>query len=445
MRDALLLGTLALCLLLALRRPYVGVLVWAWFALMTPHQMAYGAYGVPLNAVIAGVTIVALILNGEYRRFRFDRTTALLLLLAFWLTISQVFSLDAKNSALYYDRFIKLLVFVLICVQTTTDKLRFHALVWMFVVSIGFFAMKGAAFTIVTLGQFHVQGPPNTVMEDNNHLGIIMATSLPMILYLRAEAANKLVRLGLLILFAATMLAILGTQSRGAFVSLIAFAGFFWLRSKHKLSIAAGLFLLLTPAIAFMPEKWSTRMETITSATEDASFMGRVDAWIINTKLAVKHPITGAGLRNSYQKEIAATVDRDRADHAKAAHSIYFELLGGAGFIGLAIYLSLLATAFFTALSFQRRSGDPALAAWAPRFGYFAQMSLVVFGVGGATVSLEMWDGYLLLVALIAALPTLAVADDASTARIKSPHRLRWRVAARGHAAQGPRPSLLER
>lgn len=441
MRDALLLASLAVCLLLALRRPYAGVLAWAWFSLMTPHQMAYGTYGLPLNAVIAAVAIASIVVNGEYRRFALDRITLLLLLLAFWLSLSQMFSLDPENSALYFDRFIKLLVFVALCAQATTDKLRFHALVWMLVIAIGFFALKGAAFTIVTLGQYHVQGPPNTVMEDNNHLGVIMATSLPMILYLRAEAARKIVRWGLLGLFAATVLAILGTQSRGAFVALIVFAGFFWLRSKRKISIAAGLFLLLAPAIAFMPEKWAARMETIASATEDASFMGRVDAWVINTKLALKHPVTGAGLRNSYQKEIAATVDRERAERAKAAHSIYFEILGGAGFVGLAIYLSLLATAFFTALSFHRRGAGAGVEPWMSRFGYFAQMALVVFAVGGATVSLEMWDGYLLIVALIAALSRLAAAEAPSLA-IKRPARLRWRVVARGRSAQGPRPKV---
>jgi probable O-glycosylation ligase (exosortase A-associated) len=289
-----------------------------------------------------------------------------------------------------------------------TTKLRFNALVWTMVVCIGFLAAKGAVFTFLTLGQYHVQGLPNTVLEDNNHLGIAMATILPLILYLRAESARPLIRKGLLALFCLTVVAIIGTQSRGAFLCLLAFSGFFWLRSKHKVSILAGLALLLIPTIAFMPDKWTQRMGTITEAAQDASFMGRVDAWIINYKLAVEHPVTGAGLRNSYEPEVAKSVDIERAGRAKAAHSIYFEVLGGAGFIGLAIYLALFAAAFFSAWRIYLARKSDRLAPWKSRFAYFAQMSIVVFAVGGASTSMEMWDGYLVVMALVAALTRLA-------------------------------------
>lgn len=433
MRDALLLAFILAALLAAMRYPFAAILAWAWFALMTPHQMAYGVYGLPLNLVIAAGTVVALAVSGEWRRFRFDRLTALTLAFAGWLTVSQVFSLDAANSAVYYDRFIKILVFVLLVAQMTTDRLRFHALLWMLVLGLGYFAAKGALFTFVTLGQFRVQGIVNTVLEDNNHMGIALATLLPMILYLRGEAKLAIVRLGLALLFVLTMIAILGTHSRGAFVALVVFAGFFWLRSKRKLSILAGLALVLIPAAAFMPPKWMERMETIAQAGEDASFMGRVDAWVINGKLALAHPLTGAGLRNPYQKEVAASVDPARAETAKAAHSIYFEVLGGAGFVGLGLYLWLLGAAYLSALSLHLRRGEAGVEPWATRFGYFAQMALVVFGVGGATVSLEMWDGYLIVVALIAALSRMQPQKAAAPER-RAP-RPSWRIKARGGEA----------
>ncbi|MEX6634219.1 putative O-glycosylation ligase, exosortase A system-associated [Hyphococcus lacteus] len=411
MRDIILLIFTALCLSAAIRHPFVGLLTWAWFTLMTPHQAAYGVYGVPLNVIIAGVTIASYIVSREFTKFRFDPITSLIILFAGWLTVSQQFSLDPVSSAPYYDRFIKTLLFIVLCAQMTTDKLRFNALVWTTVVSIGFLAAKGAAFTVLTLGQYRVQGLTNTVLEDNNHFGIAVATILPLIFYLREEAARPIIRQGLLVLFALSVVAIIGTQSRGAFISLVVFGGFFWLRSKHKLSILAGLCLLMIPTIAFMPAKWTDRMATIGEATEDASFMGRVDAWVINYKLAKQNPLTGAGLRNSYEKEIAAAVDPERAERAKAAHSIYFEVLGGAGFMGLAIYLSLLATAFFSAWRISAKRKDKNIPPWKGRFGYYAQISMVVFGIGGASTSMEMWDGYLVVIALIAALTKLTTME----------------------------------
>ena len=432
MRDALLLAVIVGGLLAALRYPFVGMILWAWFSLMTPQQMAYGTFGIPLNLVIAATTIAAIVLRGEAARFRFDSVTFWLSAVAGWLFVSQANSLDQANSAIYFDRFIKTLLFAILCAQMANTKLRVHALVWTLVLSIGFFAAKGALFTLFTLGRYHVQGVPLTILEDNNHLGIAIATILPMILYLRGEAARPATRKAMTALLLLSILAILGTQSRGAFISFIVFGGFFWLRSQHKLAIIAAGALALIPAIVFMPASWTERMTTIAEADKDESFMGRVDSWVINAKFALEHPLTGAGLRNPYQQDLAEKVDPVRAPRAKAAHSIYFELLGGAGFVGLFIYLSLLAAAFLKTIALQKAGGAGNAQPWQARFGYFAQISLVVFCVGGASTSLEMWDGYLLLIALIASASRIAVATTAAATAGPAPRRQSWRIAARG-------------
>jgi probable O-glycosylation ligase (exosortase A-associated) len=443
MRDALLLLVIFGGLLAALRYPFVGLILWAWFSLLTPHQMAYGAFGIPLNLLIAATTIVSLVLHGEALKFRLDAITLWLIAVAFWLFVAQGNSLDPENSAVYFDRFIKTLLFTILCAQMATTPLRVHALIWMFVLSIGYFAAKGAVFTIFTLGEYRVQGVPLTILEDNNHLGIAMATTLPMILYLRGAAARPWMRNALALLFLMTVFSIIGTQSRGAFVSLIAFGGFFWLRSRHKFAIAAAGLLAVVPAILFMPSKWTERMATIAEADEDSSFMGRVDAWIINTEFALERPLTGAGLRNPYQQDLAMKVDPERAPRAKAAHSIYFEMLGGAGFVGLAFFLALLATAFFKTIALQKVRTLGGDAPWQARFGYFAQMSLVVFGIGGASTSLEMWDGYLLLIALVAAATKLSVDMTKAVAeRAREKARYSWRGEARGAVVGRPGPNL---
>lgn len=441
MRDALLLAVVAGGLILALRYPFAGLLVWAWFSLMTPHQMAFGVFGVPLNLVIAATTIVAIALNGEASKFRLDAVSLWLLGLCGWLFVSQANSLDPANSAIYFDRFIKTLIFTLLCAQLASTRLRVHALLWMLVLSIGFFAAKGAVFTLATMGQYRVQGVPLTILEDNNHMGIAIATILPMILYLRGAATRKWVRAGLGALFVMAILSIIGTQSRAAFISLIAFGGFFWLRSQRKLAIGAALCLAVAPAIAFLPSNWTERMATITSAAEDDSFMGRVDAWIINTKFALDRPLTGAGLRNPYLPELAMKADPVRAPRAKAAHSIYFEILGGAGFVGLFFYIGLLGSAFVKMRGLEKMTPKSASDAWRPRFGYFSQMSLIVFAIGGASTSLEMWDGYLLVIALASAasrLPKVASAASQDSRRLRGG----WRSLARGGLRRTSRPEF---
>ncbi len=430
MRDVILIGFIALCLATAIRYPFAGLLTWAWFTIMTPHQAAFGAFGLPLNLIIAAVTITGYVFSNEVSRFKIDAITGLILVFAGWLALSQLFSLDAQNSEPYFERMIKTLIFVLLCIQMTTDKLRFNALVWVVVLGVGFFAAKGALFTFATFGAYRVQGLAQTVLEDNNHFGIAVATILPLILYLRGQASGLWLRRGLLALFCLSVIAIIGTHSRGAFLALLAFGGFFWWGSKHKVSILAGLALLMIPTIAFMPAKWTERMSTIGEATHDASFMGRVDAWVINYKLAKQNPFTGAGLRNSYQPEIAKEVDAERAQRAKAAHSIYFEILGGAGFVGLAFYLSIFAAAFIGARRVQ--SAKLSLAPWKTEFARYGQLSLIIFMVGGASTSMEMWDGYWVVIALIAALTKMGqTSADSNGSALERARRTSWRQQQR--------------
>ncbi|MCA8889350.1 MAG: putative O-glycosylation ligase, exosortase A system-associated [Parvularculaceae bacterium] len=425
MRDALLMAVIFASLLATLRYPFVGVIVWAWFSLMTPHQLAYGVYGVPLNMVIAGVTIAALAVHGEFHRafvhHRIDKLTLLLAAFAGWLAISQAFSLNPANSAVYFDRFFKTLIFAIVCAVAATTRLRAHALILILTLGVGFFAAKGALFTLATLGRYHVQGIELSVLEDNNHLGIAMASVLPMMLYLRGAVAKAWVKGAFTALAVLTVIAILGTQSRGAFICLVVFAGYFFMQSRHRGAFAAVALLISIPALTFMPASWHDRMATISDAGHDESFMGRVHAWQINWEFARANPVTGAGLRNPYLPELAEKVDPVLAKDAKAAHSIYFEVLGGAGFTGLAIYLALLATAYKRARRLARNGGP----VFVRRFGYFTQIALAVFFVGGASTSMEMWDGYLMLIALTAAVSRMAEAAPQSRSETRAPRPLR--------------------
>ncbi len=409
MREVILLVFVFGCLGITLRYPFAGIITWAWFTLMTPHQMAYGTFGVPLNLMIAATTIFAIIYARETEKFRLDSISILLIALLFWQTVAQQMSLVPENSGELYSRFFKTLLFVLLCAQMASNKLRFHALVWILAGGIGIYAAKGALFTLATLGQYRVQGLANTVLEDNNHFGIAAATILPMMIYLRGQLSNPIVRQGMLGITLLTLLAVIGTHSRGALLAMIAFSGYLWLKSSHKLSLALVGGIALIPAIMFMPSKWIERMSTIKNAGEDASFQGRLDAWQINWELARDNPFTGVGLRNSYIEEVAIlSVPPDKAATAKAAHSIYFEILGGSGFVGLFLFLSLLGYTFWRARQIET-SKNPQTPEWKKSFARYAQMSLFIFCIGGASTSMEMWDGYLMIIALIAALSDEAV------------------------------------
>ena len=103
-------------------------------------------------------------------------------------------------------------------------------------------------------------------------------------------------------------------------------------------------------------------------------------------------------------------------------------MLGGSGFVGLGIYLALFATAFFSAWRIYLSRANERLAPWKWRFAYYAQMSILVFAAGGASVSLEMWDGYLIVIALVAALTRQTANEGKSEGHALAAARSRnWR------------------
>jgi probable O-glycosylation ligase (exosortase A-associated) len=431
MRDLLLLLVIASALLATVRYPFVGILTWAWFTLAAPQQAAYLANQLSLNMLIAAGTIGVLLVRGELWRPRMSVLTWLILAFSFWLCVSQAFSLLPAVSAVPFDRFVKIMVFIFLCALTVTDRLRFHALLWMLVLIMGFYGAKGGVFTVMVVGQTQYYGLDNTILYDNNHMGIALAATLPLLIYLAQRSAHRYVRWGCWGVLALSLVAIVGTHSRGAFVSLLVLAGLIWWRMPHKAITGALGVIIAILGVQLLPEHYTDRMETIGTATEDRSFQQRLEAWEINWLLARENPVTGAGVRVPYTDEAAATVS---SYEPRAAHSIYFEVLGGTGFVGLALYVAMLGYGVLAAgRAMKVHAGDPK-EEWRAHFARYGRMSLIVFCVGGASVSMEMWEGYLIVLALISSLrmmdPATARADAATHAASDPRARVRSRLPA---------------
>ena len=424
MRDVLLLAVLAGGLLTTIRYPFVGLLVWAWFTLGTPHQAAYAAQTLPLNLAIAAITFVAFFFHGEFGKVRLTPLSWIILAFTLWLIVSQVFSVWPENSAEPFDRLLKIMVFVFLCAATATSRLRFHALLWVLALVMGFHGAKGGAFTIAKFGAGRVEGIPGTILGDNNHLGISLVATLPVFFYLAGRVRNRWVRWAVYGVAGLSVVAVIGTQSRGALLALVALAGWAWLRSDKKLLTGALGAVVVLSAIPFLPESYKERMDTISEADEDASFLGRVDAWVISYQLARENPLTGVGLRNSYRLEVSEAVS-DRTP--RASHSIYFEILGGMGFVGLGLYLAMLGYGILAAMRAERAYRHDPGGRWRSDYARQAQASLIVFCVGGASVSLEMWEGYLMLIALVSVLPRVDLAASTDNASFEA-RRVRARA-----------------
>jgi len=157
--------------------------------------------------------------------------------------------------------------------------------------------------------------------------------------------------------------------------------------------------VLVAAAIGFMPDKWRDRMQTIETYRNDSSAMARINAWETAFHVARDRPF-GAGFELASPRVFARYAPDPSVP--RAAHSIYFQMLGEHGFPGLALFLLLWLLVWLDASWIIRRARSRNELRWASDLARMIQVSLVGYFVGGAFLSLAYYDvPYNLLVAVV--------------------------------------------
>ncbi len=405
-RDLLLLAAILGMVPLILRAPQIGVLVWTWVSLMSPQRQVYSFLnGFEFNFYITLLTAFAWIIARSRKTILLNPVTALLVLFGLWVSVTTYFALVPAYSEVDWERTVKTIVLTLAILATITTKVRIQGMIWVIAISLGFFAVKGGGFTLFTGGSHTVFGPDHSMIEDNNNLGLALVMLLPLINYLRVTSREKIVSVLCFIAMGLTLVAIIGTYSRGALLALFGLGAFYTVRSRAGfLPLVLGA-LLVAALPNIMPSAWFDRMNTINTANQDASFEGRLAAWKTSWNVAKARPLLGGGFSAIQMKWVTDQYKSPGSlTEGKAAHSIYFEVLGDHGFVGLLLYLALLTAALKNTISTLRRAaGDPSLY-WAREMARTMQACIVGFLIGGAALSMAYYDGFLVLLALTACL-----------------------------------------
>lgn len=399
MRDVLLALVVAVLSTMALRRPEIGVYLWTWVSMMNPHTLTYGfARTMPIAQIAAVVTLLGLVFTKQRKALPINGGTVLLLLLVAWMTLTSAFALNQPE--LVWDRWLfgmKIFFMLFLTLMILRGRDQIDRLIWVIVASIGFYGVKGGVWTLLTGGGGRVWGPPGGMLAGNNELAIALVVLLPWMYYLHQTASKRWVRYGLLASMVVIAFAILGTQSRGALLALLAMAVFLGLKGAHPVRTTLALLTLVGISIAFMPDTWSDRMETLGTYQEDSSAMSRIYTWRTLWNAALDRPLVGAGFTADNPLVFALYAPRDMegtfVGRVWVAHSIYFQALGEHGFPGLLLYVGIGAWIWRAAGRLARSTvASPAYADWVPLLMRMCQVSLVGFAVGGAFLSLMLLD-----------------------------------------------------
>ena len=387
---------------LIFKLPYVGVMLYYWFSILNPQRLVWGGADIRWSLLVVVLLMVSLIFTKK-SNFKINWIAPVRIFMAFflWTCLTTIFAKYSQSTDLYIT-FLKTFLMTMMVIGMTDSREKLNAIVWVVVLSAGVYVLREGGKTILSGGTHHTMGPLNTPYAGNNEVGRLFGMALPFILFLAYHTKQGLMRKSLFLLLFIDIIAIIGTNSRGAFMGLIAAAAILFLRSQRKFMflIIAGIAVMGVQEMqSDAGEKRSgDRYSTIESYDADKSFQGRMFAWnYAMHDVMEESAIMGLGF-GAFRGAIT------HKGTWKDAHSIYFEALGEHGIIGFSLYLLLLLSTINASRRLEKLTkGNPSLY-WERDLIVAIQVFIAFFMVGGITISHTYIELYYLVIAMLAIL-----------------------------------------
>jgi probable O-glycosylation ligase (exosortase A-associated) len=381
---------LAVYYLFAVLRPQY---LWKWTLLLDVQWSLYVA--------IATLAATALYTIGFYddpgepdRVKKFSAGHLAIFGFAAWIWLSYVNAYDQARAYRVVSDYSKILLMMGVAAYIVRQRWQISTLVFIAAFSLIYIAYEVNYMYLVRgyLGIYH-NGYGGL---DNNGAGMMIAMAIPLCVFIW-EGFRKRWRWFFAAMIPVLLHAVLMTYSRGAMVAVIAAAPLVFLRSRKK-GMMTLAFIAMAAAIPYLAgAEIRQRFFSIERYEQDKTAQARMISWNAGLHIAQDYPILGIGPRNS-----PLVIQRYGGDIAnRTIHSQYIQIAADLGFVGLAWYLSILASAWFNLRRVRKRTRhDPSEDA--QRLHALAcaiECSLAVFCAGACFLAVEVFElPYLLMI-----------------------------------------------
>nr|CRH08068.1 Putative O-antigen polymerase [Candidatus Magnetococcus massalia] len=418
MRDLVLTLFIMGMLPLAYLRPVVGLMMWSWIGYMNPHRLTWSyAYDFRFNFIVAFVTLAGVIFNRDIKlRIPMTATTVVWILFIIWMTVTTFMSFAPDKAMWEWQRVIKIQAMVVVTFIVVNDRKWLERLLWVIVISVGVWVIKGGIFTILSGGKYRVYGPLYSFIQDNNALALAVIMVIPMMVYLLMQLKKPWQRMlmwgGILL----SLVTVVGSYSRGGLLGLGVISLLIMLRGKKRVFSLGAMLVAVLILLLVMPQSWKNRMDDLTQLwsveklVQDDSMMGRLNSWVFAYRLASDRPFIGGGFRTFrgvlFEKYAPVPEVHD-------AHSIYFEVLAEQGFFGFGLFILMhLLAVRLTMRTIKLARGHKNLV-WAGQMAAMLQISMIGYYVSGAFLGLAYFDLPYQIIAMIIILYTVVQRERA--------------------------------
>jgi len=180
-----------------------------------------------------------------------------------------------------------------------------------------------------------LSGSPFDTVNPNGLAGIVL-TVVPFLHYLTLR--SKPGRLVYVLTLPPLLYALALTGSRSGMIGLGSILTLVWLKSRHKILLAATVAVVVMSAIPYLTDDLSDRYLSIfSSKTKNAQTASERSKFMeADLQVALRRPIFGHGLGTSPEAN-----GRYEGDE-RPAHNLYVEVLQELGAVGLVIFLAFM-------------------------------------------------------------------------------------------------------
>lgn len=201
---------------------------------------------------------------------------------------------------------------------------------------------------------------------NENDLGLMLAMSLPLMIYLVIRVKNNVMRTFLWIQLVACIAAILLTGSRGALLSAVVASAtlplsFGFLPASQKIAAVLACVSTAACAILFIPAETWGRLLLFSTELTQGTLTHRTLIWSAGLAAFREHSFLGVG-SGAY----AATVSQ-AVNIPYVAHNTFLSVLVELGVVGALLMLALMASLYYTAFrmpGLERRLWVTVLLTW---------------------------------------------------------------------------------
>jgi putative inorganic carbon (HCO3(-)) transporter len=410
-------------LIFSLRNPFLLCLAFILFSFFRLHEAFPVLVNLRLPLVLALGSIGTLSILVLFRRLEPAWTPELKLFLIFFLLVTiEVYTATDRGVAMTYwkDTYSKIAIMVFAIATLTRSPREFFLASRCFVISgflIASVAIKNEWLHIglvegtrVTIGR-----DIGSAIGDPNDLSLVLLFPLSFaVSMILTPGTGKLAKAFGAVSAAEIALGILYTGSRGGLMGMMAVAGAFAAQRVKNKAIVYG-FAVAGVAVLLALSGMRGGGSGAGVGGVDESAHGRIEAWKAGWRMACSHPFTGVGIDNFKYNYFYYTDYWE--GFAKAVHSTWFCALAESGFIGFALFVTLI---FKTVRLSSRSSSALSPAALGDRYdpSYYGMAQAVTSGIAGFCVSGTFltqsftWPLYILL--------ALAVATSRAANRMQS-------------------------